>query len=128
MATTTRPHTTPSPTRLRLAHASVCPHTGGPCLPALALLENLEPGLDLARTAGVVADDFSLTGTVEAATCTRPCTLAFHAAFDVVHVFGDVDREMALSQIGQWTDGPWAGSPEGASAATIAQRISAAAH
>jgi predicted metal-binding protein len=108
----------------RLTEATTCPHTGGPCGPALALLEKIGPGLALAHSTGMVAADFSISGVVAAESCARPCTLAFHAAPAAVHVFGDVDPRGAEDAIAAWSASADETPPLSA-ATTVAERISA---
>ncbi|OJF91961.1 DUF1636 family protein [Pararhizobium antarcticum] len=65
-----------------------CRITGTPCRPGLELLARLNESL--ARLGRPLDRDFSVSGTVCMAGCTRPCTIAFQASGKATYLFGDI--------------------------------------
>lgn len=72
----------------RIVVCTDCRHFGGPCKPGLELVARLQAAV---RDAGpLLADDFSIEGTVCTAACERPCTVGFQASGKAAYLFGDI--------------------------------------
>lgn len=61
-----------------------CPHTGGPCEVAQALLETLVSAMG--QAGDVVGADFSLSGVLETMACGRRCRLLWAGSGQVISV------------------------------------------
>jgi len=79
-----------------------CRITGKPCRPGLELLARLNESL--AQVSQPLERDFSVSGTVCMAGCTRPCTIAFQASGKATYLFGDILPDQSIEDLMAFAD------------------------